>query len=69
VVFAACPSGGHDTVMLDYTRSSGRGEPTIAYIDEDRLPRTIATSFGDFLSGLRLPCAILCDRDCARISL
>ncbi len=53
VVFAVCPSGGHDTVMLDYSRTAGDGEPTVAYIDEDRMPRTIATGFGDFLSGLR----------------
>lgn len=54
VVFAVCPSGGHDTVMLDYSRPAGDGEPTVAYIDEDRVPRTIATSFDDFVSGLRL---------------
>jgi hypothetical protein len=53
VVFAVCPSGGHDTVMLDYTRPSADGEPTVAYIDEDRVPRTIAASFDDFVSRLR----------------
>ncbi|WP_106366064.1 hypothetical protein [Glycomyces artemisiae] len=55
VVFAVRPSGGHDTVMLDYSRPAGGGEPTVAYIDEDRVPRTIATSLGDFVSGLCSP--------------
>jgi hypothetical protein len=53
VVFAVCPSAGHDTVMLDYTRLGKDGEATVAYIDEDRVPRTIAASFEDFVTRLR----------------
>lgn len=53
VVFAVCPSGGHDTVMLDYSKLNERGEPTVAYIDEDRIPRTVADSFDKFIEGLR----------------
>ncbi|WP_026930074.1 SMI1/KNR4 family protein [Glycomyces tenuis] len=52
VVFAECPSGGHDTVMLDYTKRNATGEPTVAYIDEDRVPRTVADSFNGFLEHL-----------------
>ena len=55
VVFAVCPSGGHDTVMLDYTQAGSGGEPTVAYVDEDRAPRTIAASFEDFVTRLRWP--------------
>lgn len=53
VVFTMCPSGGHDTVMLDYTRLNADGEPTVAYIDEDRIPRTIADSFEAFAAALQ----------------
>lgn len=53
VVIAECPSGGHDTVMLDYTKRNADGEPTVAYIDEDREPRTVADGFGEFVEGLR----------------
>jgi hypothetical protein len=53
VVFAVCPSGGHDTVMLDYTRLNAEGEPTVAYIDEDRVPHTVADGFAAFAAALR----------------
>jgi len=53
VVFAVCPSGGHDTVMLDYAKLNGGGEPTVAYVDEDRIPRTVADGFEAFVAGLR----------------
>lgn len=53
VVVCDTPSGGHDTVMLDYSSSGSRGEPTVAYVDEDRVPKRIARSFGDFLKGLK----------------
>lgn len=36
--------------MLDY---SGSGEePTVVYLDEDRIARPLANSFAEFLDGL-----------------
>jgi hypothetical protein len=52
VVIAQTPSGGHDTVMLDYSASGPGGEPAVVYIDEDRVPRRIADSFEEFLAKL-----------------
>jgi hypothetical protein len=52
VVFCATPSAGHDTVMLDYSECGPDGEPSVAYIDEDRIPRRIADSFAHFLTRL-----------------
>jgi hypothetical protein len=52
VVICDMPSGGHDAVMLDYSESGPDGEPSVAYIDEDRVPRKVAGSFEDFLSRL-----------------
>ena len=46
------PSGGHDTVMLDYSDSGPAGPPRVAYVDEDRIPRQLTTSFDDFLATL-----------------
>jgi hypothetical protein len=57
VVIGDLPSGGHDTVMLDYSESGPDGEPAVVYVDEDRVPRRIASSFDEFLSGL-----VSCDR-------
>jgi len=53
IVFCDTPSGGHDAVMLDYRSSSS--EPSVAYIDEDRLPRVVAPTFADFLQRLDFP--------------
>ena len=47
VVLCVTPSGGHDTVMLEY--SGGGPEPAVAYVDEDRVPRRIAGTFAEFL--------------------
>jgi hypothetical protein len=55
VVVCDLPSGGHDTVMLDYSSCGPIGEPSVAYVDEDRIPRTVAENFGTFLQSLR-PC-------------
>jgi hypothetical protein len=55
VVICDMPSGGHDAVMLDYSDSGPEGEPAVAYVDEDRLPRRIADSFEEFLAMLA-PC-------------
>jgi len=50
VVICSTPSGGHDTVMLDY---SGDGEePSVVYVDEDRVPRRIAAAFDEFIANL-----------------
>lgn len=56
VVICDMPSGGHDAVMLDYSESGPDGEPSVAYIDEDRVPRKVAGSFEEFLSRL-VPCS------------
>lgn len=50
VVICDTPSGGHDTVMLDYTVEGD--EPAVVYVDEDRVARPLAPSFEAFLSGL-----------------
>jgi hypothetical protein len=47
IVIAETPSGGHDTVMLDY-RDAEPGRPAVVYIDEDRIPRKVADSFDEF---------------------
>ncbi|ARE73776.1 1,3-beta-glucan synthase regulator [Streptomyces sp. Sge12] len=52
VVLGLMPSGGHDTVMLDYSDCGPLGEPAVAYVDENRVPRRIAGSFSEFLGGL-----------------
>ncbi|MFJ6570664.1 SMI1/KNR4 family protein [Streptomyces sp. NPDC091292] len=52
VVICDTPSAGHDTVMLDYSECGPSGEPSVAYIDEDRIPRRVADSFQDFLERL-----------------
>lgn len=52
VVVCITPSGGHDTVMLDYSECGRDAEPTVVYVDEDRIPRRIAASFADFIAGL-----------------
>jgi hypothetical protein len=55
VVLCQMPSGGHDAVMLDYSRCGPRGEPSVAYIDEDRSVQSIARSFAEFRQRLE-PC-------------
>lgn len=54
VVICHLPSAGHDTVMLDYSGCGPEGEPSIAYIDEDRIPRHVANSFEEFIAQLVL---------------
>jgi hypothetical protein len=51
VVIVDTPSGGHDTVMLDYSECGPDGEPAVVYVDEDRVPRRIAETFADFIVG------------------
>ncbi|NUT17816.1 MAG: SMI1/KNR4 family protein [Hamadaea sp.] len=55
VVVCAMPSGGHDAVMLDYSECGPVGEPAVAYVDEDRVPRRVAASFAEFL-GMLVAC-------------
>lgn len=55
IVICDMPSAGHDAVMLDYSSCGPEGEPSVAYIDEDRSIRTIARSFAEFLLRLE-PC-------------
>lgn len=55
IVVCDTPSAGHDTVMLDYTDCGPNGEPAVAYIDEDRVPRRVADSFAAFIDAL-VPC-------------
>ena len=50
IVICDTPSGGHDTVMLDYRE--GRTEPAVAYVEEDLVPRVIADTFAEFIAGL-----------------
>ena len=52
VVLFNTPSAGHDTVMLDYSDVGPEGEPAVAYIDEDRIPKRVANSFSEFINGL-----------------
>lgn len=52
VVICDTPSGGHDTVMLDYSESGPEGEPSIAYIDEDQNTRRVANSLDEFIARL-----------------
>ncbi|GLW92705.1 SMI1/KNR4 family protein [Actinokineospora globicatena] len=53
VVICDLPSGGHDTVMLDYRECGVTGEPAVVYVDEDRVPRRVAGTFAEFLAILR----------------
>lgn len=52
VVIAETPSAGHDTVMLDYTACGQDGEPSVVYVDDDRVPRKVADTFAEFLANL-----------------
>jgi len=53
LVLCDMPSGGHDVIMLDYRGCGPAGEPSVAYVDEDRVPRELAPSFAGFVQGLR----------------
>ncbi len=51
-VICDTPSAGHDTVMLDYSSCGTQGAPRVVYVDEDRVPRPLAPTFENFISGL-----------------
>jgi hypothetical protein len=46
------PASGPDVVMLDYSDCGYAGQPSVVYVDEDRIPRRVADSFSGFVSGL-----------------
>lgn len=56
VVLGVTPAAGPDTVMLDYSGSGPDAEPAVIYVDEDRVPRRVADSFGDFMT-----CLVSCE--------
>lgn len=59
VVIGATPSGGHTTVMLDYSRCGPRGEPRVIWVEaaevegERNRVLVLAKDFETFLRGLR----------------
>lgn len=52
IVICDTPSGGHDTVMLDYRECGPEGEPQVVYVDEDRTILTLAANFDEFADRL-----------------
>jgi hypothetical protein len=62
VVLGVTPMAGPDTVMLDYSESGPDGEPAVVYVGEDRIPRRVADSFGEFIDGL-VSCEVYEDED------
>jgi len=55
VLIAPTPSGGHDAVMLDYSRCGPAGEPRVIHVEtecaEPRV-RVLAPDFATFAAGL-----------------
>lgn len=52
VVVFDTPSGGHDTIMLDYSARGSQDEPRVVYVDEDRSVMLAADSFAEFIAKL-----------------
>lgn len=52
VVVFDTPSGGADTVMLDYSRRGPLHEPRVVYVDEDRSVLVLADDFAQFTEKL-----------------
>ncbi len=56
VYICDCPSGGHDIVMLDYSKCGANGEPSVVHIDQelDYKATTLSADFESFVRGLVL---------------
>lgn len=52
IVICTTPSGGHDTVMLDYRECGTEGEPRVVYIDDDGSILFLSVDFAAFSEAL-----------------
>ncbi|WP_257967889.1 SMI1/KNR4 family protein [Peribacillus deserti] len=56
IVLCSTPSGGHDAVMLDYSKCGNNGEPRVIHVDVEDFENPnitfLAENFDAFISGL-----------------